>query len=107
MCLSDQVVHLSILMLIHRAVPLRTNRVTMLTNECIDSVRAALESHHRCVRVFGESQSLFLSAYLSWYVPSAINIFICQEHSLKFTVGSQGNPLLPFCTFHGIILPRD
>ncbi|CAG8341143.1 unnamed protein product [Penicillium salamii] len=70
---SDDVMRLSILTLIYRAMPQGPTSRTTFGLECITSARCALESHQAVVRAFGMQESpLLLSSYVNWYVPRTI-----------------------------------
>ncbi|CAI7608092.1 unnamed protein product [Penicillium crustosum] len=64
---SDEVLRLSMLTLIYRAMPPEPNSGTTFGLDCITSARCALESHQAFIRGFGkQASSLLLSEYISW-----------------------------------------
>ncbi|KAJ5518090.1 hypothetical protein N7453_000512, partial [Penicillium expansum] len=66
---SDEVLRLSMLTLIYRAMPPDSSSRTTFGPECITSARCALESHQMIVRAFGMQESpLLLSAYVNWTI---------------------------------------
>ncbi|KGO44534.1 Transcription factor, fungi [Penicillium expansum] len=66
---SDEVLRLSMLTLIYRAMPPGSSSRTTFGPECITSARCALESHQTIVRAFGMQESpLLLSAYVNWTI---------------------------------------
>ncbi|OQD65884.1 hypothetical protein PENPOL_c005G07269 [Penicillium polonicum] len=76
---SDEVLRLSMLTLIYRAMPPEPNSETTFGLDCITSARCALESHQAFIRDFGmQASSLLLSEYVNWiilftpFVPSIV-----------------------------------
>ncbi|KAK4869625.1 hypothetical protein LT330_006007 [Penicillium expansum] len=66
---SDEVIRLSMLTLIYRAMPPDPNSGTTFSLECITSARCALESHQAFIRGFGlQASSLLLSTYVNWTI---------------------------------------
>ncbi|KAJ5355961.1 hypothetical protein N7517_010570 [Penicillium concentricum] len=66
---SDEVLRLSMLTLIYRAMPPEPNSGTSSSLECITSARCALESHQAFIRDVGmRGTSLHLSAYINWTI---------------------------------------
>ncbi|KAK9857508.1 hypothetical protein MYU51_021017 [Penicillium brevicompactum] len=66
---SDEVMRLSMLTLIYRAMPQGPGSRTTFGPECITSARCALESHQAVVRAFGMQDSpLLLSSYVNWTI---------------------------------------
>ncbi|CAI7599131.1 unnamed protein product [Penicillium viridicatum] len=66
---SDEVLRLSILTLIYRAMPPEPNSETTFGLDCITSARCALESHQAFIRGFGmQASSLLLSEYVNWTI---------------------------------------
>ncbi|PKS12634.1 hypothetical protein jhhlp_000842 [Lomentospora prolificans] len=68
MSTSDEVLWLSILTLIHRAVPALPGSRTSLTDECIASARAALASHQSSIPTIGTGGPALLSSYINWTI---------------------------------------
>ncbi|KAJ5466061.1 hypothetical protein N7530_009848 [Penicillium desertorum] len=66
---SDEVLRLSILTLIYRAMPPDPGSRTTFGPECITSARCALEAHKAIVRGFEmHESSLLLSVYVNWTI---------------------------------------
>ncbi|KAJ5197022.1 hypothetical protein N7449_007501 [Penicillium cf. viridicatum] len=66
---SDEVLRLSMLTLIYRAMPPEPNSGTTFGLDCITSARCALESHQAFIRGFGmQASSLLLSEYVNWTI---------------------------------------
>ncbi|KZN93508.1 putative transcriptional regulatory protein [Penicillium chrysogenum] len=66
---SDEVLRLSILTLIYRAMPPDPGSRTTFGPECITSARCALEAHKAIVRGFEmHESSLLLSGYVNWTI---------------------------------------
>ncbi|CAG8893549.1 unnamed protein product [Penicillium egyptiacum] len=66
---SDEVLRLSILTLIYRAMPPDPGSRTTFGPECITSARCALEAHQAIVRGFEmHESSLLLSVYVNWTI---------------------------------------
>ncbi|CAG7979764.1 unnamed protein product [Penicillium salamii] len=66
---SDEVLRLSMLTLIYRAIPPEPISKTSLSLECITSARCALESHQAFIQGFGMNYSSFyLSTYVNWTI---------------------------------------
>ena len=65
---SDEVLRLSMLTLIYRAMPPQRGYGTTFSKECITSARCALESHRIYIQDIGIKGSLLLSVYVNWYV---------------------------------------
>ncbi|KAJ6156402.1 hypothetical protein N7497_005287 [Penicillium chrysogenum] len=66
---SDEVLRLSILTLIYRAMPPDPGSRTTFGPECITSARCALEAHKAIVRGFEmHESSLLLSGYMNWTI---------------------------------------
>lgn len=65
---SDEMIRLSMLTLIHRAMPMQQDSITTFNNDCILSARAALENHLQIVTKIGAQDSSMLSIYINWYL---------------------------------------
>ncbi|RLL94196.1 hypothetical protein CFD26_102964 [Aspergillus turcosus] len=65
---SDEVSRLSILTLIYRAIPAPGDSTTTFIPECIETARAALESHQVCMAGLRESNEAMKCSYLHWSV---------------------------------------
>ncbi|KAI5863831.1 hypothetical protein GGS23DRAFT_565608 [Durotheca rogersii] len=67
MKISDRVVQLSLLTLIHRAVPPSTDPNATFTSECLAFAREALEHHHSYIPTIS-SRAFSLSSYINWTI---------------------------------------
>ncbi|KAJ5114352.1 hypothetical protein NUU61_000111 [Penicillium alfredii] len=70
---SDEVAHLSMLTLVQRAMPAQSDSGTLLSTECANSAREALEQHQKCMAEL-RAQDTFVVAHLNWtifFVPFA------------------------------------
>lgn len=65
--ISDHVLRLSIITLIHRAVPNPPGSPTTFTVECIQAARETLAQHQECMVVVERSSVALFSSYMSWY----------------------------------------
>ncbi|KAJ5155562.1 hypothetical protein N7492_008365 [Penicillium capsulatum] len=65
--MSDDVLRLSMLTLIHRAMP-RNDLKASFSQECITSARYALERHEVLVRDLGLKDSVLLATYINWSI---------------------------------------
>ncbi|KAK9586530.1 hypothetical protein V6Z92_005479 [Aspergillus fumigatus] len=65
---SDEVSRLAILTLIYRAVPASGTSTTTFVPECIETARAALESHQACMTRLRESTEAMKCSYLHWSI---------------------------------------
>jgi hypothetical protein len=63
---SDEVSRLAILTLIYRAIPASGESTTTFVPECIETARAALESHQVCMTSLRESSEATKCSYLHW-----------------------------------------
>ncbi|KAL2130827.1 hypothetical protein VTI74DRAFT_5870 [Chaetomium olivicolor] len=66
--ISDEVVRLSTLTLIHRAVPNPPGSPTTFTAECIRAARETLARHQDCMEVVERSKIGLFSTYMSWTI---------------------------------------
>jgi hypothetical protein len=64
--ISDHVLRLSTLTLIHRAVPNPVGSPTTFTAECIHAARETLVRHQECMTVIERSESGLFSIYMNW-----------------------------------------
>lgn len=67
-CISDEVLWLSMQTLIHRAAPRAPGSSTSFTDECINSARAALGCHQSYMSLIESAGPLHLSSYMNWLV---------------------------------------
>ncbi|KAH2457207.1 hypothetical protein KXW63_002871 [Aspergillus fumigatus] len=65
---SDEIMRLSMLTLVHRAVPVQPDSMTTFNKDCISSARAALEAHREFVTELGDRGSPLLSVYINWTI---------------------------------------
>lgn len=65
--MSDDVLRLSMLTLIHRAMP-HNDLKTTFSDECIASARHALERHEALIRDLDLKESIMLATYINWYI---------------------------------------
>ncbi|RHZ53966.1 putative C6 transcription factor [Aspergillus thermomutatus] len=65
---SDEVSRLAILTLIYRAIPASGDSPTTFVPECIETARAALESHQICMTSLTESNEATKCSYLHWSI---------------------------------------
>ncbi|GIJ85287.1 hypothetical protein Asppvi_004143 [Aspergillus pseudoviridinutans] len=65
---SDEVSRFSILTLIYRAIPASGESTTTFVPECIETARAALESHQVCMTNLRESSEATKCSYLHWSI---------------------------------------
>ncbi|PKX96580.1 putative C6 transcription factor [Aspergillus novofumigatus IBT 16806] len=65
---SDEVSRLAILTLIYRAIPASGASTSTFVPECIETARAALESHQVCMTILRESNEAMKCSYLHWSI---------------------------------------
>lgn len=63
---SDEVCRLSVLTLIYRAIPPPPDSPSTFIKECIETARAALESHQNCMAIFEQVDEYLMRSYLHW-----------------------------------------
>lgn len=64
--ISDEVLRLSMLTLIHRAAPRVQGSTTTFNYDCIRAARATLEKHQDCVVVMRKTNGVYFSTYINW-----------------------------------------
>ncbi|KAJ3548449.1 hypothetical protein NM208_g994 [Fusarium decemcellulare] len=64
--LSDDVLRLSLLTLVHRAGPPPKDTLLAFTSPCIQAARATLQRHHDFLTVFEDMTSLYFMGYVHW-----------------------------------------
>ncbi|VUC25948.1 unnamed protein product [Clonostachys rosea] len=68
MYLADELQYLSILTLVHRAVPPPACSSTSFSDACINSARSTLDTHQLCISYLGDQCNQFLSSHLNWVI---------------------------------------
>lgn len=63
---SDEVLRLSLLTLVYRAVPHPAGSPTTFRAECIDAARATLAKHQECMAVIEKGSIGLFSTYMHW-----------------------------------------
>ncbi|KAL2261569.1 hypothetical protein VTK26DRAFT_3876 [Humicola hyalothermophila] len=65
---SDCVLRLSLVTLVHRAVPNPPGSPTTFTEECIRAARATLDRHQDCIAVLERNKVMLFSSYMNWTI---------------------------------------
>lgn len=65
--MSDQVLLLSTVTLVHRAVPNPAGSPTTFTHDCIQAARETLARHQDCIAVVERSKLGLFPTYMNWY----------------------------------------
>ncbi|GKT58551.1 fungal specific transcription factor domain-containing protein [Colletotrichum tofieldiae] len=65
---SDEVLRLSLLTIIYRAVPSPPGSVTTFGTECIDAARATLKRHEDCMAVMARDGYYLFPMYMNWTI---------------------------------------
>ncbi|KAL4904979.1 hypothetical protein BDW74DRAFT_178546 [Aspergillus multicolor] len=68
MAMSDEVLRLSMLTLIYRAMPAPTGSSSTFSEECLSTARAALNRHQSFILAFGASDTFLLSGHINWSI---------------------------------------
>lgn len=68
---SDNVIRLSMLTTVYRAVPNPAGSPTTFSAECIRTARATLDLHQDCMAINRDGDLGLLSTYMNWSVPYA------------------------------------
>ncbi|PYI12339.1 hypothetical protein BO78DRAFT_2004 [Aspergillus sclerotiicarbonarius CBS 121057] len=63
---SDDVLRLSLLTLVHRAAPPTKESSTNFSSNCIKAAQATLQRHHDCMDVIHKNHSIYFSKYIHW-----------------------------------------
>jgi hypothetical protein len=104
--ISDHVLRLSLLTLVHRALPNPSGSPTTFSSECIRAARATLDLHQDCMAVVEKSNLGLFSTYMHWFVPSPL----CFPTSVSLTALRTilFSPFVPFIVvFCQVIETRD
>ncbi|EAW21004.1 putative transcription factor [Aspergillus fischeri NRRL 181] len=64
--ISENVLRLSLLTLVHRAAPPLPGSVTTFNYSCIAAARATLEKHEECIALMHKSATSYLATYMHW-----------------------------------------
>ncbi|KAL3259781.1 hypothetical protein ABHI18_005089 [Aspergillus niger] len=64
--ISENVLRLSLLTLVHRAAPPLPGSVTTFNYSCIAAARATLEKHEECIALMHKSSTSYLATYMHW-----------------------------------------
>ncbi|KAF5689906.1 fungal specific transcription factor factor domain-containing protein [Fusarium circinatum] len=64
--ISDKVLRLSLLTLVHRAAPPITGSNTTFNYNCVAAARATLEKHEECIAHIHRSATPYLATYIHW-----------------------------------------
>lgn len=66
---SDRVLRLSMLTLVHRAMPQEASAPSAFSHSCTEAARATLRTHHDCLVIIEKNGDQdFLPTYVHWYV---------------------------------------
>ncbi|PLB53981.1 hypothetical protein P170DRAFT_451884 [Aspergillus steynii IBT 23096] len=65
---SDDITRLTMLTLVHRAMPVGRDSVTTFNRDCVSSARAALERHRAFITELGIAGSPHVSTYINWTI---------------------------------------
>lgn len=107
---SDDILRLSLLTLVLRAVPKPAGAPTTFSPSCIEAARATLHRHQDCLAIIERSTEDFLPTYVHWYVtprPGHCPLKI-RKHGAEFSLTEiQDPPLRAVYTLHRGLLPRD
>lgn len=63
---SDEVLRLSLLTIIYRAVPSPPGSPTTFSTECIDAARATLQRHQDCMKIMAKDGYYLFPMYMNW-----------------------------------------
>lgn len=79
---SDEVLRLSLLTIIYRAVPSPPGSATTFGTECINAARATLQRHEDCMAIMAKDAYYLFPMYMNWCVLSYVSILrkIVQPH---------------------------
>lgn len=66
--ISDDILRLSLLTLVHRAAPKQPGTPTTFSGSCTDAARATLRKHQDCMAIIERSSEYLLPIYVHWYV---------------------------------------
>lgn len=69
---SEEVLFLSILTLILKALPPDDGSSTHFAGECINTARKGLERHERFIATIGLDKGHHIDIYVNWYAPSRL-----------------------------------
>lgn len=69
---SDNVLRLSLLTLVHRAAPRLPGSATTFNSDCIAAARTTLQKHEECIALIQRSATPYLATYMHWYASSYI-----------------------------------
>ncbi|KAL4919834.1 hypothetical protein BDW62DRAFT_199554 [Aspergillus aurantiobrunneus] len=85
MAMSDEVLQLSMLTLIYRAMPLRIGASSTFNDECLYTARAALECHQYFILEFGTANTILLSGHVTWSILSVpfVPFIVLFCHSIE------------------------
>ncbi|KIL84037.1 fungal specific transcription factor domain-containing protein [Fusarium avenaceum] len=64
--MSDIVLRLSLLTLVHRAAPRLPGAITTFNHDCVVAARATLEKHEECIALVNRSRTSYLATYMHW-----------------------------------------
>ncbi|KAF6834065.1 fungal specific transcription factor domain-containing protein [Colletotrichum plurivorum] len=65
---SDEVLRLSLLTIIYRAVPSPPGSQTTFSTECIDAARATLQRHQDCMEIMAKDGYYLFPMYMNWTI---------------------------------------
>ncbi|KAF4824186.1 putative transcriptional regulatory protein [Colletotrichum siamense] len=65
---SDEVLRLSLLTIIYRAVPSPPGSPTTFSTECIDAARATLQRHQDCMKIMAKDGYYLFPMYMNWTI---------------------------------------
>lgn len=63
---SDEVLRLSLLTIIYRAVPSPPGSATTFSTECINAARATLQRHEDCMSIMEKDGFRLFPMYMNW-----------------------------------------
>ncbi|CAF3543745.1 unnamed protein product [Fusarium graminearum] len=63
---SDNVLRLSLLTLVHRAAPRLPGSATTFNSDCIAAARTTLQKHEECIALIQRSATPYLATYMHW-----------------------------------------
>jgi hypothetical protein len=63
---SDEVIHYTVLTMIHRAIPPATHEHSTFSTDCLKAARSALDGHVACAAQYQNKNVDMWSLYLHW-----------------------------------------
>jgi hypothetical protein len=91
---SEEVLYLSVLTLILKALPPDNGSSAHFAAGCIDTARRGLEKHEKFIETIGLDKGHYIDVYVNWYgTPCHRSLAVMELHSLAPGILTDAHPV--------------